>query len=209
MAEPTDTELLGLLGGTLEPHEEVEARARLDGSPDAQARFTLLARELQDALEPPSRAWFVPPPSATPSDRPRLHARPMATLGADQIRVGETFEIRIGPHASPADVDLFVLRRTPGSAWELLFPGAAEERTPLSVLAPDAEGVRTLPVVAAEPPGPQRYAVALVPDGVLLNLGAAPRRPPRPAARRHRPETGARLVRRRRRPARRRLSPCT
>lgn len=172
MTAPSDRSLLALLTGALEPDERTELQARVADEPDLQARLALLGERLSETLRPTSRPWMIPPPTLRAPEAPRLWARPLSAMAGDAVRVGDSFELIVDSVPEPEASDIFVLRRVGDAPWQVLFPGVEAERVALSVVPPESDGRRLLRVEAQPPPGPQRYALALVPSAVEVDWTA-------------------------------------
>ncbi|MCB9759844.1 MAG: hypothetical protein H6739_08425 [Alphaproteobacteria bacterium] len=161
----SDSKLLSVIGGGLEPGADQELRAALRLSPSARRRLDALSARvdrLVEELDPPTwrPQWF------SPRLAPPLAVRTAASAVMD-ARMGLTVEVTLPVEPALEAHRVVVLEAPQGEEdWTLAFPRDAEEALTLGALPRDAEGRAVIDLVRAEEP--RVWAVMLVPPDVRV-----------------------------------------
>lgn len=161
-APVTDRTLRQYLARALDPGRREEVEDALAQSRTLRDRLALL-RATTVADEP--SAWRVPPLGlAGPWG---LHAglSAGAAMGEDAPGVGDYLELRFDVPPGLGHHRLVVIERGSDAEWTVLYPTCAAEERAARLLPRDATGRASVDVVVGEV-GPQRLAVALIPDDV-------------------------------------------
>lgn len=170
MTPVSDTLLLASVAGVLDPGRQDELSARLARDPALAARRDRLATELGSPARrpqwtlPPVGVWGRPQVSAA-SARPVLHLEAGAGL-----RPGNRVRLTVPTEGWPADTEVVVLWRGDGD-WQRVLPTPGAPGVPVAVLQGQA-GAPALEVVVQPSAAHQRWAVVLVPTGVVADWAA-------------------------------------
>lgn len=162
----TDSELIALISGALEPSRAREIEEEL--GPTEKQRIALLTARLQASADPPRSRWLIPPPGTSAGRRPfSLMALPAALMGDNKVVAGDRIEVRLGDIKNPDQHRIVVLFREDDD-WELVFPTKTIDALTVADL-PEANGWRRLDLVARSKPGTQRWAIALPPTDMTVD----------------------------------------
>lgn len=173
MIVPGDPALLAYLAGALDPGATKQLEEELTASLALRQRLAALRARL-DRIDRQARGWDLPPPGVSSGQRPfaaQLELR--LVMDGGPLRPGDRFSVLLEPVEDAADRFLVVLLRRDGR-WEPVFPTCAEERTPVTALPLLDDGRRRLDLIAQEPPGRQRWAVAQAPADLPIAWDADP-----------------------------------
>jgi hypothetical protein len=166
MTTVDDAALALWLAGALDPDDALEVTEWLEASPEARRRLPALRFE---AEAPPVGAWRIPPPALGC----RVGLVAPAVMGDGDVRAGERFALWLDPVSPADDFDVVVLRRE-ADGWQVLAPGSAEERFPLSAFPREPDGRHRIDLLARGPAGPQRWAIALMSSRAPIDWSRPP-----------------------------------
>ena len=165
----TDSELIALLGGALEPDQALDVRSLVNASPALQARLAHLGAARAAAMAPPPPAWWVPPAGLSVGG---LRARqPWADVAGEAIRAGDRFVVDLEAEGDPASLRVVLMLDVEG--WQVLLPAAPEESLRLADL-PEGSSGRRLELTAPSAPPVQRWAVVLMPEEMAVDWSLEP-----------------------------------
>lgn len=170
MTPVSDTLLLASVAGVLDPGRMDELSALLARDPALTARRDRLAAELGTPTArrgwslPPVGVWGRPQASAA-SARPVLHLE--ASTG---LRPGNRIRLTVPAGDWASDTEVVVLWRGDGD-WQRILPTPGAPGVPLAALL-GQEGDPALEVVVQPDAAHQRWAMVLVPAGVVADWAA-------------------------------------
>lgn len=155
----------------LDPDAELELMERLEADPDLQLQRALIAPTPAPDMTPPR--WRIPPPgTGWQLGAARLQA-PMVMNHRRDVTVGRRFQLQISAVPRPEARQVVILRRLPGSDWEVISPQRPGQQVPLDRLT-QADGGWELNLMATGPAGPQRWAIALPDTDMDVDWDASP-----------------------------------
>lgn len=164
MNEPTDAILLASISGVLDPGRAAELADLLAIRPGLLVRRDRMVAELIPASGP--SVWRMPPVGAWGRQgATSISVQPMLSMDAGPaIRPGARLQIALPTDDAPEGAELVVLWRGNG-AWQRVLPTPGLGALPLSALA--ATGAATVQVVVQPGATRQRWAVVVLPPGVV------------------------------------------
>lgn len=164
----TDLDLLLLAADALDPERTAELQARLRADPQLAERYRRLhAQEPPDL--PERRAWRIPPPGIGLCTQVHL----AAALGPRQVRVGSAFQLCVPTPPDPNALGVVVLRAQ-DEEWVVMVPSSPDRALPLALVGRPDGGTTCIDLVARQPLGLQRWALALPPLPLPQERGEDP-----------------------------------
>lgn len=170
MNEPTDALLLASISGVLDPGRDLELAEQLATRPDLVARRERLAAAVLPAA--PAGPWQMPPVGAWGrTGASSITVEPMLSMEAGAaIRPGARLRIALPVEDAPADALLVVLWRG-GGPWQRILPAPGMGALPLAAVV--QEGEASVQVVVQPGAAHQRWAVVVLPPGIVSDWTAA------------------------------------
>lgn len=154
-----DRDLHLYLHDALEPDAAAMLAEHLAASPALRARLEALNAA---GDWPAPGTWRIPPPGLGHC----AVIAPSGVLGAERVKAGHVFRLRLASPADAAQREVVVLRRV-ADDWQVEIPAAPVQRVRLDELPRDGDHY-CVDLVVRGPAGPQRWAVGL-PDTALLD----------------------------------------
>jgi len=163
-----DSLLLAMLAGALEPGQSLELREEIAASSALQDRLAVLSARLQQAAQTGAR-WDIPLPGVSAGVNPFLATVSDAmVMGRTPLQPGDRFTVDLEVDPSTLHSTVVVLLERAGR-WNVLFPKGPEQMLRVHELPQQDDGRRRLELVAQEGTGTQRWAMALAPDGWVID----------------------------------------
>lgn len=168
-----DAALLALIGGALEPGRAEDLAAELEQDAALRDRLEQLRADVRPAPGlgassplPPVRRWRIPPPGRAGGRRPvpvRRVAR--AVLSDGPVAPGGSQPVVLAPGDEHAASRVLLLRQV-DDGWTVRWPRSVDEVATVAELLVD--GRLQLAISVDPEPGPQRWAIALLPEAVPI-----------------------------------------